>query len=411
MARVLEVYLERYLVGRLSQNEGGQMSFQYDAEWLTYADRIAISCSLPLQQDTFPQRVCRGFFGGLLPEAGNRSVIAKILQVSDKNDFAMLERIGGECAGALTFIPQGDSLPPVDSHYRQLNDDELLKVLKTLPRRPLLAGDEGLRLSLAGAQDKLAVRVDQDGRLSLPLHYAPSTHILKPANPNWQGIVSNETYCMSLAQEVGLNVAETSAHQIGDTGYLLSKRFDRIEGSAGKIIRLHQEDFCQALGVASEFKYQAEGGSNLKACFSVLRDHSSNIVSDVRDLLRAVTFNLLVGNNDAHGKNFSIIYQSNDNCRLAPLYDIVCTQCYPELENKMAMKMGGQNKSELIGKEQLGIFAKDAGLGVAATKRSVLELAELVRESTSKVEQPDATAEMVAALVVERCEGLISRLA
>jgi len=142
-----------------------------------------------------------------------------------------------------------------------------------------------------------------------------------------------------------------------------------------------------------------------------LRDHSSNIVSDVRDLLRAVTFNLLVGNNDAHGKNFSIIYQSNDNCRLAPLYDIVCTQCYPELENKMAMKMGGQNKSELIGKEQLGIFAKDAGLGVAATKRSVLELAELVRESTSKVEQPDATAEMVAALVVERCEGLISRLA
>jgi len=186
MARTLDVYLEQQLVGHLVQDHGGQMIFRYAPAWLESSGKFPISRSLPLQEEDFKQKACRGFYGGLLPEQANRTVIARILQISDRNDFAMLERIGGECAGALTFVPEGQAPPQSDSDYRPLSDSELTEILETLPRRPLLAGKKGVRLSLAGAQDKLAVRVDAEGSIYLPLNYAPSTHILKPAIATWR---------------------------------------------------------------------------------------------------------------------------------------------------------------------------------------------------------------------------------
>lgn len=409
MARTLDVYLGRQLVGHLVQDDGGQMLFGYTAAWLGRSDSYAISRSLPLREEQFKQKECKGFFGGILPEEGNRKVIARILQISDKNDFAMLERIGGECAGALTFVPEGGTPPEPDSEYRELDDAELTEILETLPKRPLLAGEKGVRLSLAGAQDKIAVRVDFEGKIFLPLNYAPSTHVLKPAIATWEGIVSNETYCMSLASAVGLNAAPTSAHKLGKIEYLLSERYDRCMEEDGTIHRLHQEDFCQALGIPSEIKYQAEGGPGLEDCFAMLRLASSNIVADIRDLLDAVIFNLLIGNNDAHAKNYSILYGRDGKGRLAPLYDVVSTVYYREIENKLAMKIGGQADPDLISPYEIEVFAKEASLGAALARRNVVNLAELVRTEAGEIDQPDETAEKLAKLIVARCESVLLR--
>lgn len=408
MARALDVYFDHELLGQLVQDDDGQITFGYAASWLEKDGAFAISHSLPLRPERYTQKACRGFFGGLLPEEGNRKVIARILQISDKNDFAMLERIGGECAGALTFLPEGSAPHEPDQHYRVLAGAELADILRTLPKRPLLAGEQGVRLSLAGAQHKIAVRVDAGGNVSLPLGYAPSTHILKPAIATWEGIVSNEAFCMRLAKAAGLAAAETTAHRVEDVPYLLSRRYDRAIDEHGNIRRLHQEDFCQALGIPAEIKYQPEGGPGLKDCFDMLRLASSNPVQDLLALLDAVIFNLLVGNYDAHAKNYALLYGAEGARRLAPLYDLVSTVYYPEIDNTLAMKIGGEANPDRVSGKEFDAFARDAGLAPAGVKRRVSELAERLRLQTGKMEKPDETAEKLAALISKRCERHIA---
>src|SRR6202034_4904391 len=197
MARTLDVYLFRDLVGHLIQDDGGQMAFDYAESWVEKADAYPLSRSLPLRKERFSRNECRGFFGGILPEETKREIIARNLGISARNDYAMLEQIGGECAGAVTFIPTGETLPEQHYGYRKLSPDELAAILRELPKRPLLAGDEGIRLSLAGAQDKVAVRIEGHD-ISLPLGGAPTTHILKPAVERFNGVVFNEALCMKL---------------------------------------------------------------------------------------------------------------------------------------------------------------------------------------------------------------------
>ena len=274
MPRTLDVYLHRRLVGKLVQDEHGQMVFRYTSSWLGVADVIGLSHSLPLREEPFGRKECRGFFAGLLPDESKRQVIARNLGISAHNDFAMLEQIGGECAGAVTFLPEGQVLPEHECSYRRLTSGELVKLLKDLPRRPLMAGEDGVRLSLAGAQDKLAVHVEGN-QISLPLGPSPSTHVLKPALEHYESIVFNEAFCMRLAQAVGLQAAGTEIRQVQGIEYLLVKRYDRrIEagpnGTPGLLEREHQEDFCQALGIVPENKYQNEGGPSLKQCFGLM---------------------------------------------------------------------------------------------------------------------------------------------
>lgn len=403
MARTLKVCFDRELVGRLTQDDSGHMSFQYADAWREKPDAMALSRSLPLRADPFAQKECRGFFGGTLPEEGNRKVIARILGISDKNDFAMLEQIGGECAGAISFHPEDEAIPENDTRYRELGDDELASVLRELPRRPLMAGADGIRLSLAGAQDKIAVRVD-DGRISIPRGSAPSSHILKPAIATWEGVVFNEAFCMKLARASDLNAATVEIGKVDDIDYILVERYDRIRDGAGVIRRVHQEDFCQALGVPSEKKYQSEGGPNLTACFELLREASTVPALDLRDLLDAVIFNLLIGNHDAHAKNFSLLYLASGEVRFAPLYDLVCTVFYPELTDKMAMKIGDEAKSALTMPKHFETFAAAAGLGAAQTRARVASLAEKVLSKIPDVPRPERISEAVAALIAERCE-------
>src|SRR5579872_302322 len=290
MARTLDVYLHTDLVGHLAQDDNGDMSFQYAESWVQGAGSVPLSHSLPLRKERFRRKECRGFFGGILPEESKREMIAHNLGISARNDYAMLERIGGECAGAVTFLPHGEPMPDRHYGYRKLSDDELAAILKELPRRPLLAGEEGIRLSLAGAQDKLAVRVEP-GTISLPLGGAPSTHILKPNVERFDGVVFNEEFCMRLAAAAGLPAAAIETREAGGISFLLVERYDRhhrpVPDRAQVIERLHQEDFCQALGLVSEQKYQKEGGPSLKQCFALLRNVSSAPVIDLARLLDA----------------------------------------------------------------------------------------------------------------------------
>jgi serine/threonine-protein kinase HipA len=413
MARTLDVYLRNDLVGQLIQDDGGQMVFKYREDWLNKPVATPLSQSLPLRRERFNRKECRGFFGGILPEESKREIIAANLGISARNDYAMLEQIGGECAGAVTFIPAGQPLPERNYGYRKLSSHELAAILRELPKRPLLAGDEGIRLSLAGAQDKVALRIEGD-EISLPLGGAPSTHILKPAVERFAGVVFNEALCMNLAAAAGLPTANVETRIVEGMEYLLVERYDRthrqVAGGEPVLERLHQEDFCQAQDIVSETKYQKEGGPSLKQCFGLLREVSSAPVIDLAKLLDAVIFNYLAGNNDAHGKNFSLLYHgadtANQEIRLAPLYDLVSTIYYPELSRTMAMKIGGEYSSEKVTPKDFERLAEEARLAKPMVKRRVPELADTVLAALAKAPIADPVGEAVAALIRGRCENV-----
>src|SRR5580698_4596009 len=416
MAKTLDVYLHSDLVGHLIQDAGGRMVFDYVESWLNKPGATPLSQSLPLRTRRFNRNECRGYFAGILPEESKREIIARNLGISARNDYAMLERIGGECAGAVTFVAHGQGLPERNYGYRQLSENELAAILKELPKRPLLAGDDGIRLSLAGAQDKVAVRIE-DGKVCLPLGGAPSTHIVKPAVERFDGVVFNEALCMKLAAATGLSAATVETRNVEGIDYLLVDRYDRIHRTAPSgepmLERLHQEDFCQALGIVSEQKYQKEGGPSLKQCFALLREVSSAPVIDLARLLDAVIFNYLVGNNDAHGKNFSLLYRGagteNFEIRLSPLYDIVSTVYYPELSRDMAMRIGDEYSLEKVTAKNFEQLAEEAGLGKPLVRARVPEMAERIIAALGKIEITHPDAEKIAALIRQRSEKILDR--
>lgn len=412
MKRILDVYLLGETVGTLEQDEHGSMRFTYAPEWLVQTGAIPLSHSLPLREEGFGRNESRGFFAGILPEQRQREVIAKNLGVSAGNDFALLDRIGGECAGAVTFLRRGQEPLEQKEEYRTLSAGELAEILRALPRRPLMAGDEGVRLSLAGAQEKLAIHRSPQG-ISIPLGGAPSTHILKPAIERFEGLVHNEAFCMRLARVIGLTVAPVEVGHIEGIDYLLVERYDRHWKSDGepmgqKLKRIHQEDFCQALGIVPERKYQNEGGPSLKESFALLRECSSSPVLDLNALLDAVIFNALIGNHDAHGKNFSLIY-SGGKTRMAPLYDLLCTTFYPELSTKMAMKVGGEYDSRKLTGANWERMAEESGLNKLMVKRRVLEMAEQIRQKLPDATIAHPTAEGVSKIIQKSCESASKR--
>lgn len=416
MARTLDVYLHRHLIGKLVQDDHGKMVFDYVESWLSNPTAIPLSQSLPLTKKHFNRNDCRGFFAGVLPDEIKREIIARNLGISARNDFAMLEKIGGECAGAVMFIPEGNSLLEPEHTYRQLKPAELAEILRKLPTRPLLAGEDGVRLSLAGAQDKIAVRV-ADGQISLPLNGAPSSHILKPAVARFEGVVFNEALCMRLAEAIGLSVAKVEIGTVETFDYLLVERYDRtVDTEAPRNLRrLHQEDFCQAMGVVPEQKYQDEGGPSLKQCFELVRAASSTPVIDLQALLDAVAFNWLIGNHDAHAKNFSLVYRgeirSGLQTRLAPLYDLISTVYYPELSPRMAMNIGGEYVSDRVGPENFDRLAEEAGLAKPITKRRVIELAEVLMAELPAVTNDHPVTCTLVKTIQSRCEKNLKRFA
>jgi serine/threonine-protein kinase HipA len=407
MSKVLDVYFHEKIIGELKQDDHGDINFTYSASWLADPNAIKISCSLPLQQETFKRKNCKAFFEGILPEEMQRKLIAKNLSISANNDFSMLEKIGGECAGALSFIPSGEKLHPNNNYYYELIGAQLPNILQELPSRPLLAGERGVRLSLAGVQDKLAVYVE-DEKIFIPLNNSPSTHILKPNFSIFDGVIFNEDICLKLAKKIGLSVVEGDLKNVDNINYLLVKRYDRIFANKDKnpkeIKRVHQEDFCQALGISSKNKYQKEGGPSLKQCFNLIRHESSIPVIDLVKMINAIIFNFLIGNCDAHGKNFSLLYL--DQLQVAPLYDLVCTLYYQDLDQRMAMKLGGEYQIHNIHAENFDLLADEIGFAKPEVRRRILELIDAILSSLPTLEMHNQVQEEIINLIRTRCENL-----
>lgn len=413
--RKLTVYLHRDVVGTLTQDASGLLGFRYAQEWLQKPGATPLSRSLPLRDKPFHGKHARPFFAGILPEEGPRRRIAAILGVSERNDFAILERIGGECAGAVSLLPEGMRLPDAAEHLiRELHEPELREVVAELPRRPLLAGREGVRLSLAGAQGKLPVIID-GGTIALPLGNTPSTHIIKPEPEHFPGLVAVEVLCMTLARTVGLAVPPVSRRLIGGNPCLVVQRYDRAVAPDGMVQRIHQEDFCQALGLPPERKYQQEGGPLLRDCIAMLREWSTAPVLDIRDFLSAVMFNMVIGNADAHGKNYSLLYREGER-RLAPSYDLVCTLSWPELSKTPAMKIGQGDSLDAITPAHWQKMAEEARLGWPMVRE---RLANLCRAVQTALREPalrqatgdDAVFAQVAGIIEKRSSSLLQALA
>jgi serine/threonine-protein kinase HipA len=294
-----------------------------------------------------------------------------------------------------------------------LNDQQLLELLDELPRNPMLVGRDGLRLSLAGAQDKLPVVFD--GRqIGLPKNGQPSTYILKPPIQAVDGSVINEGFCLALANAMQLEVARAEIIGIAERKILLVERYDRRIDINGKLIRVHQEDFCQALGIAPEMKYQNEGGPDFKSCFELLRKLTRPSAPQVLRFLDYVVFNALLGNHDAHAKNYSLLYKS-EIPTLAPLYDVLCTDVYPNLTPKMAMKIGSKYKFNEVQVKQWENFAEEAGLSKAQTKKRIITIANEMTRVASNVKKSqyfvnEPLIQKIVNLIEKRAKVTVQRL-
>jgi serine/threonine-protein kinase HipA len=344
--RLLEVYLHGQRAGVLRRKDNGNLQFRYAGEYLE-GDGQPLSLNLPLRKEAFPQRDCLAFFGNLLPEEDVRAQLALTTGISASNDYRLLERFGGDVAGAVTLLGPDESPPRAgQGELEPLSPERLDEILIELPQRPLAADDSGeVRLSLAGAQSKLPVVETEDG-FALPHGSGlPTTHILKPEPERFPGLVANEFFCMRLAAAAGLEVAEVDrAETSSGLPYLIVTRYDR-DLTQEPVRRLHQEDLCQALGRPYFEKYQAEGGPGVLDAMALIDGASTAPARDRPQLWLALVFNVLIGNCDAHGKNYSLLYDSRAP-RLAPLYDLVSTAVYGELTQRLAMSIDGAKHLE-----------------------------------------------------------------
>ena len=429
MPNQLEVWLLGIHIGTLEQVEG-RLSFSYATDWLekntpkdgSGGGTIPLSQSLPLRAKPFDDRAARPYFAGLLPEGDKRRLIAHALHLSRQNDFGLLDGIGGECAGAVTLLEPGQKPAAPDSanEVRWLDGAQLLRLLAEMPKRPMLAGEDGIRLSLAGAQDKLPV-VAEGHHIGVPLQGTPSSHIIKPPITGVEGSVFNEGFCMRLAAALKLDVARASIHEIGDQRFLLVERYDRQLAKQGKaaamqLQRLHQEDFCQALGVAPETKYQNEGGPDLAQAFDLVRRATRPSAPNTLRLLDFVVFNALIGNHDAHAKNFSLLY-TPQGAVLAPMYDALSTAVYPGLSDKMAMKIGSKYKFADVQARHWEQFALAAALSPAQVKKRIRDFArrlpELARKTHAAMDAEGNSHDIlgqIVKLIDRRCALTIRRL-
>lgn len=398
----LDVYLHTELVGQLMLDENRRMRFQYGTAWRDAGQAIPLSLALPLRAQAFDDAQARPFFANLLPESELRRMIARKLGLSEQNDFALLEAVGGECAGAVSLLTVGKA-PQTGGGYQSLDDRELNSLVRDLPRRPMLAGEQGMRLSLAGAQNKLPVFFDGE-KISLPINSAPSSHILKPPIDRYPDSVFNETFCMQLAQRIGLSVPQVTLLEKEQPLYLV-ERYDR-QTSAHGLQRIHQEDFCQALAIPPDQKYEKEGGPTLQQCFTLLREHSLVPVQDIQALLKWVVFNYLIGNADAHGKNISLLL-TEQGPKLAPFYDLMSTAVYPHLAERLAMGIGGEDRPDWIIERRWQQFAEDVGIGFKLVRQTLESMKEQVSAEAQELAQGFLTEQEAARPVTEQILVLI----
>lgn len=382
MSGELIVLLSDREVGRVRQDQRGRLKFVYNDEWREARGSYPLSLSMPLAASEHPHDVIEPFVWGLLPE--NELVIerwAKKLQVSPRSAFALISHVGEDCAGAVQFV-RPDRLDAVlnsgPGDIDWLDESDIASRLKTLRedhsawRRP---GDTG-QFSLAGAQPKTALLL-QDGKWGVPSGRIPTTHILKPPTGAFDGHAENEHFCLALARALGLPAASSTVTHFGDEVAFVAERYDRRIIDR-RIVRIHQEDMCQALGVPPTKKYENESGPSVSRIVEFLRENSGAPREDIQTFIDAVAYNWLVGGTDAHAKNYSILIGAGGRVRLAPLYDLASILPYDEfdlLKLKLAMKLGGKYRIRDISARSWEKLSEELRLDKKEVARRVREMA------------------------------------
>jgi serine/threonine-protein kinase HipA len=372
---MLPVFFERTPVGEIQVSENGP-AFRYHEEWRRARDAFPVSLSMPLTEAEWGPVFIMPWLMNLLPEGEPLRAMSHALGVAAEDIIGLIMASGRDLAGAISF-----NAPTEAPDYVSVGDVRSLeRIINELPARPFLVGEDGVSMSLAGAQDKLPVGY-WDSEISIPINGAASTHILKPDNPRLPGSVQNEALCMALARRCGLPAPDITTGVAGGRSYLLVTRYDRITRD-GEAHRTHQEDFCQALGRSPAEKYQhnqtGRQGPSLADMFTLIRNHMT--ARDTNRFLDAVVFNIAVGNVDSHAKNYSIMLHP-DRAELAPFYDLMSGLAWNGITQNHAQDIGGQSRGRHVLGRHWRRLAEAAGLSAAATVRRAAEIsAKIVAE-------------------------------
>lgn len=409
----LKVWLAGELVATVTENRSGISMIYSDNAGPLGAPLVSMSMPVAIQR--YGNKIARPFFHGLLPEGEARTIISYDLGIESSDDLGLLRALGKDCAGALT-IQSAEDPPPTEGSKvgRQLlNDAEIEKLLADLPVHPLGFDSKKIRVSLDGMQPKLPLAQTSDGKWCLPESGVISTHILKPASRDLPKTVQNEAFCMTIANRAEIYSAHTTVEQFGDFIVLVSRRYDRRISPQGSIERVHQEDACQALSIMTippARKYQQHSPSLSLRAISNLLDQWGD-ANTKTDLLKQLTFNIVVGNADYHGKNVSFLHQENHSVRLAPLYDSMCTVYYsgtddlPNVDTRLGLHV---SKSTDINSVTMDDIANEAfGWGMPRSE-SLPVISELLERLPNAI---DLAKEQVAEVPDELVTIVQDRLA
>lgn len=380
----LQVIWNKRVVGTLNRHQKGRVVFQYSQDWIEN-ESSPVSLSLPCRKEKFAPGISTAFFENLLPESDTRTILAFRNRFDKKDTYSFLENFGEDCAGALSIIP-GDQKPDFTPGQYENITQELIDALDKIRVDPekykLYPEMKKAKLSLAGAQDKLPVYL-KGTQFYLPKNSgSATTHIIKPINAGFTDIPKNEAFCMELAQRSGFPIPNSRIMKIGGHELFVVDRYDRQVFNK-EIVRIHQEDFCQAMGYPAERKYQEAGGPGFAECRELIDEYlSSKGVTNRLLFIRMMIFNYIIGNHDAHGKNFSILH--NNGFELALFYDLVSTQVYP-LDNKFAMAIGQTFRLDRIKGHSFELFAKDMNVRLNLLKTLTKEICGAVEKELNSL--------------------------
>ena len=406
---MLPVYFEDHLVGTISTGADGA-SFAYENAWQELRGAFPVSVTMPLSQKEVKPETFTPWAANLLPEAAQLAAVGRHLGVAPGDVIGLLSQIGRDTAGALSFGERGSTTS--DGWRLVENEAALQRIIDELPNKPFLAGDDGVSMSLAGVQSKVAVAVDGSGSIYIPLNGSPSTHILKPDSERLWGSVENEAFCLKLAELCGLPVATFTIGRAGPRKYLLVARYDRQQRD-DHWRRLHQEDFCQAFGKPPSAKYERNQtgvrGPTLVDMITLGRARMRP--RDILSLLDLAIFNILVCNTDAHAKNYSILIRGRAGVSFAPAYDIMCAEPYEGVTRNLAQRIAGKNRGEHIKRRHWERFFKEAGLGVRASLDRVSRLANAVIDWAPAAREHVAAMPAVEEAMLQECEESVVRRA
>jgi serine/threonine-protein kinase HipA len=398
----LSVFLNSRLVGRLSRDISGAISFQYDRSWLEWEFVMPVSLSLPLREQAYTGAPVVAVFDNLLPDNDHlRRQIAARTRAEGTDAYSLLGAIGHDCVGALQFLPQDIEPGPAGTVEGDLiSNDEIALIIENLTTAPLgITEDRSFRISIAGTQEKTAFQC-RDGKWYKPRGTTATTHIFKPSIgrlPNGIDLtdsVENEYFCLKTIAALGIEAARPQMMTSGERNVLVVERFDRRWTADGRLLRLPQEDCCQALSIPPIRKYQSDGAPGIGQLLQLLRG-SDDPLADQRSFLKANIAFWLMGATDRHAKNFSVFLQPGGRFRLTPLYDVISAQ--PSVDSKqtqwknfrLAMSFGTKPHYEMrqVAPRHFFQTADKAGIGKDVVP-SIME--ELHSETEAAVNRVNA---------------------